>query len=128
MAQLEQLEGIIRENVGAFYEVGMALMKIRDQKYYHDVLGIKTPRPRRKRWDIGRNYMNKLIASSVVMENLGTIVPNKPTTESRVRPLTRFTADQQLIAWQKAVDTARGHGGYRSTWAIVGSRSRENEP
>ena len=51
---------------------------------------------------MGRNYVNKLIASSVVMENLGTIAPIKPTTESQLRPLTKIKdPDQQREAWKK---------------------------
>ena len=42
----------------------------------------------RERWQFARNYANKLIASSQVIENLnkGTIVPK---TESQARPLTK---------------------------------------
>jgi len=43
----------------------------------------------RERWQFARNYANKLIASSQVIENLnkGTIVPK---TESQARPLTKL--------------------------------------
>ena len=55
--ELERLEGIIRENVGAFYKVGMALTKIRDEKYYCDVLGFETFEAYCKaRWDFKKSY------------------------------------------------------------------------
>ena len=104
--ELERLEEIIRENVGAFYEVGMALMKIRVNKYYHDILGYETfERYCKARWDFTRMYAHYLIKSSMVIENVNNCL-QKPATESQCRPLLRLTADQQLIAWQKAVETA----------------------
>ena len=57
-------------------------------------------------WDMGRNYMNKIIASSVVVDNLGTIVPTIPATESQARPLACLEPSQQIEAWQKALETA----------------------
>ncbi len=63
---------------------------------------------------MGRNYANKLIASSQVVDNVGTIVPKqdvdnciqKPMTESQARPLTRLSAPLQVEAWNKVVETA----------------------
>ena len=51
----------------------------------------------RERWQFARNYANKLIASSQVIENLnkGTIVPK---TESQARPLTKLEPEQQKEA------------------------------
>ena len=105
--ELERLEGIIRENVGAFYEIGDALMKIRVKKYYHDVLGYETFEEYcRKRWDFSRIRAFQLIQSVEIRENVLTIVNIAPATESQCRPLARLPADQQLIAWQRAVETA----------------------
>ena len=104
--ELERLEGIIRENVGAFYEIGDSLMKIRKEKYYSDVLGYGTFEEYcKKRWDFGKWYAYKIIESTSVMKQLDNC-PIKPTTESQARHLSRLPADVQLIAWQKAVETA----------------------
>lgn len=104
--ELERLEGIIRENVGAFYEIGDSLTKIRDKKYYLEVLGFETFEEYcKKRWDFGKWYAYKIIESTSVMKQLDNC-PIRPTTESQARPLARLAADQQLIAWQKAVETA----------------------
>jgi len=99
-------------------------MEIRDKALYKDVLGFDTFEAYcKERWDMGRNYMNKIIASSKVIENLGTIVPTKPATESQTRPLARLEPDQQREAWQKAVETApEGKvtaGKDCSSWAIL---------
>jgi len=40
-----------------------------------------------------------------IRNNLSTIV-DIPAIESQGRPLARLTVDQQLIAWQKAIETA----------------------
>ena len=81
-------------------------MEIREAKYYHDVLGYETFEEYcKKRWDFGKWYAYKIIESTAVMKQLDNC-PIKPTTESQARPLVRLTADQQLIAWQKAVETA----------------------
>ena len=59
-----------------------------------------------KRWGMQRNYANKMIAASEVIQNLGTIVPILPTTESQVRPLTKLEPEEQTIVWQRATETA----------------------
>lgn len=107
--ELERLEGIIRENVGAFYKVGMALMKIRDEKYYCDVLAFVTFEAYCKaRWDFKKSYAYYLISATSAVDNISSLstIVEKPTTENQCRPLARLPADQQLIAWQKAVETA----------------------
>jgi hypothetical protein len=49
---------------------------------------------------MGRNYTNKLIASSQVVKNLGTNVPVCPKNEAQARPLTKLSPDLQRQAWQ----------------------------
>jgi hypothetical protein len=104
--ELEQLEGVIQKNIGAFYEVGRALMEIRDKGLYRDVLGYDTFEAYCKsRWDFTKSYANYLISSNAVLENLTTIVV-KPQTESQTRPLAKLQPEQQRTAWLKAVETA----------------------
>ena len=55
---------------------------------------------------MGRNYAGKLIASAAVIDNLGTIVPILPTTETQARPLTKLAPAQQVEVWTKVVETA----------------------
>jgi hypothetical protein len=105
--ELERLEWIIQENIGAFFEIGDALMKIRENKYYHDVLGYETfGEYCRKRWDYKRTYTFYLIESAKVINNVHDC-EQKPTNEWQVRPLTKIKDPEvQLIVWQKAVKTA----------------------
>jgi len=104
-SELDQLESIINQNVGAFYKVGSALAKIRDSRLYRDSHSTFEDYCKDK-WDMGRNYTNKLIASASVIESLGTIVPIQPTNEAQARPLTKLLPEQQQQAWQQVIDTA----------------------
>lgn len=105
-AELEQLEGVIQKNIGAFYEVGRALMEIRDKGLYRDVLGYDTFEAYCKgRWDFSRQRAYQLIDSVTVKNNLSTPVDIQ-ITEYQIRPLARLEPEQQRTAWQKAVETA----------------------
>lgn len=62
LVELEQLESIIQKNIGAFYEVGRALMDIRARVLYRDVLGFETFEAYCKaEWDFNRRYAYYLI-------------------------------------------------------------------
>ena len=106
--ELERLEGIIDRNVGGFYQTGMALMEIREAKYYHNVMGYETFEEYcKKRWDMGRIYAWRLIEATEARNNLLPI-GNISATEGQLRPLTKFKDDpgKQIEAWQQAVATA----------------------
>lgn len=105
-SELERLEGIITRNLQSFYEVGRALMEIRDRGYYRDVLGFDTFEAYCKsKWDFSRSYAYRLIDSANVIEVVSPI-GNKPLNESQTRPLVNLAPAQQREAWQKAVETA----------------------
>ena len=69
-----------------------ALMEIRDGRLYRAEFGTFEEYCQ-ERWGWGRNYINKLIASAEVVENLGTIVPKLPATERQARPLAPLPPD-----------------------------------
>jgi hypothetical protein len=105
--ELDRLEGIITLNLQSFYEVGSALMEIRDRGFYRDVLGFETFEAYCKdRWDFSRSYAYRLMDSANVIEIVSPIGDIKPTTESQCRALIRLEPQQQREAWQRAVDTA----------------------
>lgn len=104
--ELEQLENVIKQNIGAFYEVGRALMEIRDKGLYRDVLGYETFEAYCKaRWSFTRQTAYQFIDSARVIENVSDCL-QRPANEYQTRPLARLEPDQQRKAWQKAVDTA----------------------
>lgn len=102
---LSQYESTIERGLQTFYEVGNALAAIRDGGLYRSNYPT-FEQYCQDRWGMGRNYVNKLVAASEVVDNLGTIVPTLPTNESQVRPLTKLAPEDQPIAWQRAVETA----------------------
>lgn len=106
--ELEQLENVIKQNIGAFYEVGRALMEIRDRGLYKDALGYDTFEAYCKdRWDFQRTYAYHLIASVKVVDTVSSLDDiQKPTNQLQTRPLEKLSSDQQRTAWQKAVETA----------------------
>ena len=105
--RLTELEGVIEKNLKAFYEVGAALLEIRESKLYKDTHATFEDYCR-DRWDMTRDYAYKLIGSSQVVSNLGNVdnCLQKPSTESQARPLTRLSAPLQKEAWERAVETA----------------------
>ena len=105
--ELERLEGIIRRNLRSFYEMGLALMEIRDRGLYRDVLGFETFEAYCKaKWDFGRAYAYRLIGSASVVDSVSPMGDKKPENERQVRPLTKLDPEKQREAWQRAVDTA----------------------
>jgi len=104
---LETLEGVIKKNLAAFYEVGRALMEIRDRRLYKEVKGYKTFEEYcRVEWDFSKTHANRLIESTKTIEVLTPIGVKAPTTESQTRPLTQLEPEQQVEAWEEAVETA----------------------
>lgn len=116
--ELKKLEYVIEKNLSAFYEVGRALLRIRDGRLYrttHETFEAYC----KDRWGMTHRYANNLIASSQVIENLGTMVPKSekvsqptkdeiplPKTERQVRPLVNLEPEKQREVWKKAVETA----------------------
>lgn len=105
---LARLEGVIQKNIGAFYEVGKALMEIRDKELYKLKNGgdYQTFESYCKGvWDFDRRNAYYLMGSAAVIENVNNC-SQKPATESQCRPLSKLEPDQQREAWQQAVSTA----------------------
>lgn len=101
---LVELEKTIQKNLAAFYEVGFALMQIRDNRLYREIYGTFEEYCKSK-WGFERAHAYRLIKASEVVENLSPI-GDIPKTEAVVRPLTSLPPDQQREVYQKAVETA----------------------
>jgi len=108
-AELERLEGIIRRNLQSFYEVGRALMEIRDRGLYRDVLGFDTFEEYcKEKWDMGRRNAYYLIDAASVVDNVKRVAQiDSPSTLRQTIPLARLEPDQQREAWARAVETAQ---------------------
>lgn len=105
--ELAKLEEVIQRNIGAFYEVGRALMEIRDKGLYKDVLGFDTFEAYcKERWDFSRRHAYRFIEAVEVIENVSESDTKHPINLEQTRPLAHLDADQQRIAWKQAVETA----------------------
>lgn len=102
-SELEKLETIIERNLKIFYEVGTALLTIRDRRLYR--ASHKTFEEYcRAKWSIGNRYADKLMRSAKVIENLkSTPTGVLPATERAARPLAFLPPDKQREVWNDAV-------------------------
>ena len=108
---LAYYDGIIARGLKEFISIGTALRAIRDSGKYRTEAGHKTFEDYcEQRWDIGKRYANQVIAAVEVYLNLGAIAPKfrLPENEAQCRPLIAFrdNPNLQLIAWQRAIETA----------------------
>jgi hypothetical protein len=102
--ELEKLEAIVERKLRAFYEVGQALMRIRDLHLYrkeYSTFGAYC----QGRWDISRPRAYQLIEYVRIRDNLSTVV-DKPVPERQLRPLMRLDPERQKEAWQRAMENA----------------------
>lgn len=103
--RLEELEGVIAKGLKNFYDVGCALMEIRDSRLYQRE-HLTFEAYCKKRWAMTRRHANHLIGSAKVVDALGTMVP-VPASERQVRPLTAIKEpEKQAEVWRQAIETA----------------------
>ena len=101
---LVELEATIEKNLQSFYEVGFALMQIRDNKLYRENY-ITFEHYCKEKWKMSRPQAYRLIASAEVTDNLSPI--GDIDNEAQVRPLTKIKdPEEQREVYQKAVETA----------------------
>jgi hypothetical protein len=107
--ELEQLEGVIERGLSTFYEVGRALMRIRDEQLYEKVRGIATFESYcKERWGFTRANAYYLIDAAKVEKNLSNTFDIAPSSLRQTIALAKLNDNpaQQRTAWQKAVETA----------------------
>lgn len=97
----------VDNGVKTFYEVGMALMQIRDNRYYRKTHGTFEELCK-DRWGFKRSYAYELIKASEIADNLsGAPDIPAPTSVAQLRPLTTIKdPEEQREIYQKAVETA----------------------
>jgi len=103
--RLEHYEAIIERGLNTFVDVGNALAGIRDSKLYRDTHSTFEDYCQ-ERWGISRPRAYQFIEAAETVGLLSTIVDTTPRTESQARPLTRLEPEEQIAAWQEAVETA----------------------
>ena len=98
-SELSRLESIIEKNLKSFYEVGIALTKIRDQRLYRERYDTFQEYCKFQ-WDISRPRAYQLIGAAEVQNNLSTVV-DRLLPERILRPLTSLSSDKQVEIIEK---------------------------
>ena len=108
--ELQALEEIIQRSLNTLLESGAALLSIRDKKLWRETHKSFEAYVRDK-WDIKKNYANKIIASSETVKKLGTIVPKTPraaeiTREGQLRELSSVPSESLAAVVNQAAKIA----------------------
>ena len=93
----------------AFYDAGTALKEIRERRLYRST-HITFEAYCLDRFGYNRRHPYLLIEASKVVDNIESecdpLDRILPTNERQVRPLTKLSKKQQIVAWKKAVEEA----------------------
>src|SRR5690349_2854151 len=106
--RLKECEATLTKGLGTFFEVGSALVMIRDERLYrctHQTFEAYC----RDRWGIGRSYAWRVIGAAERLKLLpaDSSLP-KPANEFQIRPLLKLGPEQFLLVWEKAAVRANG--------------------
>lgn len=102
-SRFEKLEARIDAGLQSFFDVGSALLEIRDNRLYRqDFFTFKDYC--QERWDLSRPYAYQLMDATVIREQLKEQgVATLPQNERQVRPLSRLkTPEERVQAWEQA--------------------------
>ncbi|MGA2256405.1 MAG: hypothetical protein ABSG53_17280 [Thermoguttaceae bacterium] len=93
---LREAEAVIKENVEAFYRVGLELIRIRDNALYKFDGFATWESYCRDRWEWDRTYVHRIITSAEYREKLPTLPTGQQTwSERSVRELCRLGDKKQ---------------------------------
>lgn len=110
LLELGEREVIIQHGLKAFFEVGEALMAIREKRLYrqsYDTFAEYCD----QRWGFSDEHARRFMRgaetyTALLTPPMGGVLP---TNERQVRPLAQLETDEEKqVAWQQAVDTAPG--------------------
>jgi hypothetical protein len=100
--ELAVAEEIIGRGLKAFWEVGSALLAVRDGRLYREKYKSFDDYCR-ARWSMGKSRAYQLIAASEVVSGLSTTVDAPaPSTERQTRPLSGLPAETRREVWAEA--------------------------
>ncbi len=105
--QLEQCEAVLSQGLGVFFEVGRALLAIREGRLYRATHATFETYCH-ERWGIGRSYASRVIGAAKLMK---TLPPNSnlpvPTNEFQIRPCLKVEPDQFPRIWEETIRRAK---------------------
>jgi len=100
--ELERCEVVIKQGLNTFIEVGEALFLIRDKRLYRKEFKTFEDYCQQK-WSMPRRHVNRMIAASETIINLGPMGPILPESERQARPLVGLEKDVQIAVWNDVV-------------------------
>lgn len=103
--ELAQLEERVERGLQTFYEVGAALLTIRDARLYRESFQTFEDYCR-ERWAMTRQHANRLVAAAEVMANLEPM-GSKPASERQARELSALPPEAQIHAWAAVTEMLR---------------------
>jgi hypothetical protein len=106
--ELSHCEQIIDQGLRTFFEVGAALLRVRDHHLYR----MEYPSFEAycsERWGIERRQAYRLMDAAEVVEHMSNWTQTAPVNEAQARPLTKLKdPEQQREAWERVVQLAAG--------------------
>jgi hypothetical protein len=105
--ELKDCEAILLKGLATFFEVGSALLTIRE-KGLHRASHATFEAYCRERWNIGRSYASRVIgaAARVKLLSADSVVP-KPANEFQMRPFLRLEPEEFPRLWEETVKQAK---------------------
>lgn len=105
VAALAECEAVIDRGLRQFYEVGAALVTIRDARLYRATHATFEDYCH-ERWGLGRRTAYQLIDAAGVVESVRHGAQILPANERQARPLIKVPAEERPEVWAEAVETA----------------------
>jgi hypothetical protein len=114
--ELMACEEVIASGMATFVQVGLAFATVRDHRLYR-FEGATFEGFCRIKCEYSRRYVDQMIsAAQVFMYLRANCAQTTPQRESQVRPLVGLSPEQAKVAWEKAIQKAKGR---RITAALV---------
>jgi hypothetical protein len=104
-ADLATHESQIERGLQTFYEVGAALLAIRDQRLYRAAHATFEAYCR-ERWGMVASRARQLIQAAQVVASIESVTNVTPTNEAQARPLAAVAPEDRAEVWREAVETA----------------------
>lgn len=127
LVTLADCEQRIERGLRSFVDIGQALAEIRDGRLYkgtHESFEAYC----HERWDIGRDYADRMIAgASVVLTIVSNGLP-APTKESQARALVAVPEAQRADVWRKAVERTNGKPTAKAVEDVLAERAAPAQP
>jgi hypothetical protein len=104
--RLVECERVVQSGLAEFFEVGNALLTIREQRLYRDTHSTFEGYCN-ARWGFGRSYAWRVMgaAQRIKLLPVDDLLP-KPTNEFQVRPLLKLKPEEFPKAWKEVVEKA----------------------